>query len=84
MAKTIKLSQHEDIIAIVPEYCAGPGWSNAVTWVHIVDRATGKHRTEDIQPDERTPEMHHLFRIAASVHDALIAAVPARRKRHAQ
>lgn len=35
--KTIKLHRHERIVAVTPEFCAGPGWGNCITWVHIVD-----------------------------------------------
>ena len=36
----IKLKKHEHIIAVVPEYCDGPGWciSQMETLVHTVQR----------------------------------------------
>jgi len=74
--KIIKLTQHEKVVAVVPSYAAGPGWANAPTWVHIVDYATGKHRCECIQPDERTPELDTLFHAGAAMHSALMGAVP--------
>ena len=49
----INLKKHEHIIAVVPEYCSGAGWSNRVLWVHIADGNTNTFRTEAIQPEER-------------------------------
>lgn len=80
--KTIKLTEHERVVAVVPERCSGPGWANAVVWVHIVDYATGTHRCEDIQPNERTNEMHTLFACGEAIHNALMSAVPVRRARN--
>lgn len=74
--KTIKLTQHEKVIAVVPEYARGPGWANAIVWVHIVDYATGKARSEDIQPDERTPALDTLFHAGSAMCSALMSAVP--------
>jgi hypothetical protein len=71
----IKLKAGERIIAVVPEYSNGPGWSNAPAWVYIVDRERNL-REECIQPDERTPEMHALFGPGNAMHHALVAAVP--------
>lgn len=77
---TIKLEHGERIIAVVPEFCAGPGWSNAVVWVHIA-RNDGTLRSECIQPEDRTPQMHALFAIGAEVAASLKAAVPVKRSR---
>jgi hypothetical protein len=74
LKKTLKLASDERIIAVVPEHCAGPGWANAVIWVHIRD-SSGKLRTEDIQPGQRTPEMHALFSVCASAHSSLLTHV---------
>lgn len=71
----IKLKKYEHIIAVVPEYCAGPGWSNAVLWVHIADGNTGKYRTESIQPDERNRDQWVLFKAGEAMHQALIDSV---------
>lgn len=73
--KIIKLFQHEKVIAVVPEYCSGPGWSNAVAWVHIIDYSTGKHRCEDIQPEERTLDLSVLFSPGAAIASALMSSV---------
>lgn len=59
--KTIQLNPDEHIIAVVPAFAAGPGWSNQPLWVYIEQSATKKLRTECIQPDEQTPEMRALF-----------------------
>ena len=85
--KKISLAAHEFIVAVTCESAAGLGWANAITWVHIIDNATGKYRNEVIQPTERTPALHELHGIGVAVHQALIAAVPttkARKKREAQ
>jgi len=73
--KVIKLARGEHITAVVPEYCSGPGWSNAPVWVYI-SRANGSIYTECIQPEERTKAMHTLFAPGAAMHAALIRAVP--------
>lgn len=73
---TITLNPNEQIMAVVPERASGPGWSNAPTWVHIVDYSTNKHRAECIQPDERTWALDVLFSAAEAMHRSLLAAVP--------
>lgn len=78
--KTISLGPHEKVVAVTPELAAGPGWSNAITWVHIVDYANGKYRCEDIQPSERTPLLHHIWGIAASANAALMDSVPTKKQ----
>lgn len=71
----ITLQPGERVVAVVPEFCGGPGWANAVAWVHIAS-ATGQLRTECIQPDERTPELDALFAIGAQIAKDLSRAVP--------
>ncbi len=71
----IKLKKHEHIIAVVPEYCDGPGWSNRVLWVHIADGNSRTYRTEAIQPDERNRDQVVLFKAAEAMHQALIDSV---------
>lgn len=73
--KIIKIFPHEKVIAVVPEYCSGPGWSNAVTWVHIIDYSTGKYRCEDIQTEERTLDLSVLFSHGAAIASALMSSV---------
>lgn len=73
--KRITLAKHERIIAIVPEYCSGPGWSNAIVNAHIVDYATNTHRVEHLQTDEVPRDMQVLFGVGAKVHDAMLVAI---------
>lgn len=76
--KTIKLHEGERVVAVVPERCAGPGWSNTPVWVYIATN-DGRLREECIQPDERTPAMHALFHAGEAMMAALMLAVPLRR-----
>lgn len=78
---TINLGRNESIVGIVPEYASGPGWSNAVVWVTVLDWQTNKARRECIQPDERTPAMHALFATGAAMHAALLSAVPTKKEK---
>ena len=71
----IKLKKHEHIIAVVPEYCSGPGWFNRVLWVHIADGDTNTFRTEAIQPDDRNRDQVVLFKAGEAKHQALIDSV---------
>ena len=79
--KPIQLSRTERVLAVVPEYCAGPGWANSPLWVHIADHATGTLRSECIQPEDQTPEQLTLFRIGAVVHAALVDSIGTKRSR---
>lgn len=78
--KTITLWPHERIIAVVPEYANGPGWSNQPLWVHI-ECGNGTIRRECLQPHEQTPEQHTLFQVGATVHQQLVASVLTKRKK---
>ncbi len=73
--KRITLEKHERIIAIVPEYCSGPGWANRLVNVHIVDWATNTHRVEHLQTDEVPRDMQVLFGVGAKVHDVMMGAI---------
>lgn len=73
--RIIKLSEHERIVAMVPQRAGGPGWANAPTWVHIVDYSSGRYREECIQPDERSVALHHLYAAGEAMQAALLAAV---------
>jgi len=75
MPRAIRLAADERIIAVVPEFCSGPGWANAVAWVYIVN-SSGAFRQDCIQPDERTEALHALFAVGEAVNRALVAAVP--------
>ena len=72
----IELHKDERIIAVVPEYASGPGWANKPIWVYIEQSATKRLRTECIQPDEQTAEMHTLFAPGAAMATALVQSIP--------
>lgn len=74
--KTIQLTEHERILAIVPEFASGPGWRNEIVYVYVEDTTTGRVRTEDIQPHEQSPNMTVLFDVAAAMAESLRRAVP--------
>lgn len=72
------LESDEYVLAIVPEYASGPGWSNRPLWVYIARRATGTTlsvREECLQPEEWTREINALFPILAAAHGAMMRAV---------
>lgn len=73
--KKIKLALGESIVAVVPEKCHGPGWSNTPVWVYIQTN-DGRLREECIQPGERTLEMYALFNVGEAMCRALLDAVP--------
>ena len=77
----IKLKKHEYILAVVPEYCSGPDWSNRVLWVHIADGNTRTYRTEAIQPDERNRDQVVLFKAAEAMHQALVGSVVVKKEK---
>lgn len=76
--KTINLGVGERVVAVVPERCNGPGWSNSPVWVFVATN-DGRLREECIQPNERTPQMHALFHAGEAMCMALMGAVPQRR-----
>jgi len=73
--RIIKLGEHEHIIACVPHYAAGPGWSNALVWVWLRDTSTGEVRMEDIQSEDFTIPVAALFRVVETAHTALLSAL---------
>ena len=75
--KTIELQRDERIVAVVPEYCVGPGWANPLVWVYIVD-SSQQLRIEAIQSEDQTPKMRTLFSVGAAACGALVGAVPTR------
>lgn len=72
----IKLSPNERIIAVVPEYSSGPGWSNTPLFVYICD-TEDKVRHVCLQPHEQTTRMLTLFQVCAVAHDHMLSAVEA-------
>ena len=77
----IKLKKHEHIIAVVPDYCAGPGWSNSVLCLHIADGNTRTYRTEAIQQDERNRDQVVLFKAGEAIHQALVGSVVVKKEK---
>ena len=77
----IKLKKHEHILAVVPVYCSGPGWANAVLRIHIADEMTHMYRTEFIQPNERNAVQHTLFRAGEELAQSLIASVVVKKEK---
>ena len=67
----LKLKQDETIIAVVPEYCNGPGWSNTPIWLVIRD-SSDIYRRVCLQPEEQTQLMRDTFKIAAAMSDMLL------------
>lgn len=63
-----------NILAVVPEYCSGPGWVNAPVWI-IWQDGIGVIHEDCIQPDEQPPELVALFEIGAVVNARLKMAV---------
>lgn len=63
-----------EIVAVVPEYCVGPGWANTPVWVYYRDDNQQIYQ-RCIQPDDQTPELVLLFDLGASIQSKLKAAV---------
>lgn len=74
MTHQVKLSRHERIIAVVPEYCAGPGWSNKLLNIYIAN-SDGGLRVVHLQPQEQTEAQHLIFRAAEAMHQAMLSTV---------
>jgi hypothetical protein len=82
--KPITLAEHETIIAAVPNYAGGPGWSNTPIWVWVYDWQAHTARQECIQPEDQTSEMHALFPVAAAAHEAMLKTVPTKKAKRAK
>jgi hypothetical protein len=74
--RRLTLAADEQIVAVVPERAAGPGWSNTPVWVHIVGQSGQRYRCECFQPQGQSPELMALFRIGEEVCKSLKDAVP--------
>lgn len=77
--RQLVLEADEQIVAVVPEIAAGPGWSNMPVWVHIVGQSGQRYRCECLQPQEQSQEMLAMFRIGVEVCKSLKDAVPVTR-----
>lgn len=75
--RKIRLAPGERVVAVTPEFAAGPGWANRPLWVHIVDfqNVPQSYRAECIQPEDQTPAMHILFRPLETLHDQMLGEV---------
>ena len=71
----IELKRTERIIAVVPQTASGPGWSNRVAWVHIVDSANNAYRCECLQPDEQPDALIRLFNIGEVLQSELLGSI---------
>lgn len=70
----MQLKKGEKIVAANAELCEGPGWSNRVVWVHIVD-AFSRYRVESIQPEEQTVNMRASFGMHVASNALLLSEV---------
>lgn len=70
------VTQHNEyqIVTAWAESASGPGWANQPVWVLVRERC-GKLRIECLQPDEQSRDIHTLYRVSSSAHDAMVAAV---------
>ena len=74
--KPVVLKRGERIVAVVPEQCEGPGWSNDVLWVYVEKATTGELRMVSYQFLELTPSLQALHAPGAAMHDALLGSIP--------
>lgn len=73
--KIIVLGPEEKVLAVVPEFCAGPGWANTPVWVYIGNFSDKTFRQECLQPEEQSEEIGTLFSIGVATNAALIRAI---------
>lgn len=71
----MNLGPHDHIVGAWAEAPSGPGWSNRLIWVCIRSALDGSHRVDAMQPEEHTPEIMTLFRVACAVSGDLLAWV---------
>ena len=67
-----EMKKSDQILAVRPQSCHGPGWSNWPIWVYIKNRE-GVIREECIQPDDRTEVMAYLHDPYESMTNTMIA-----------
>lgn len=68
----MKLGPRETIVAVVPESCSGPGWSNWIVNVYIRD-ADGRIREECLQQTELSDAMILVFYTGEEMSKLLIS-----------
>lgn len=69
--KQIELKLGERILAVVPQKCSGPGWSNFVAWVYI-GNSCGEVRTDCLQQEDWSDDLFALAGVGEAMSDALI------------
>lgn len=72
MANRPRLTAADRIVAVAPERCSGPGWSNSP--VVVVVSRHGVLRLEYIQPADQSRLMVDLFGIGHETQAALMRA----------
>lgn len=65
----------DKIVAVVPESCVGPGWTNDPIWVYRQKPGGGEIYRECIQPQDQTREMLILFKVLEAAHSAMVEIV---------
>lgn len=73
--KPLKLSRTESVLGVIAQFASGPGWINEPTFVIIGDAATGGYRHACIQPEDRSPRLTDIWRIAATAQDELMRCI---------
>jgi hypothetical protein len=68
----MRLGERETIVAVVPESCSGPGWSNWIVNVYIRD-ANGRIREECLQKMELSDAMILVLSTAEEMSNLLIS-----------
>jgi len=71
----ILLKKNEHVFAVVPEYCSGPGWGNALLKVYIADGNSGSYRTEFIQPEDQNRDQVVLFKAGETINKSLVESI---------
>jgi hypothetical protein len=62
-----RLAKHETVLTAYAERASGPGWSNTVVVVIVID-GDGELRREWLQPEEQTEAMRLMYTVAAEAH----------------
>jgi hypothetical protein len=68
----MRLGERETIVAVVPESCSEPGWSNRIVNVYIRD-ADGRIREECLQQTELSDAMILVFHTGEEMSKLLIS-----------
>ena len=68
----MRLGEREQIVAVVPESCSGPGWSNWIVNVYIRE-PNGQIREECLQKSEVSDVMNLVFHTGEEMSKLLIS-----------